>query len=476
MPYSIQLIIFAVILLSHVDCYKHQNLNTERYLTQSTDTGKYERKQILQPLDHFDEKEKRTFNMTYIQNLDFWKPNGPIYINIGGPYVYFVQTFLFNEGYFLFDLVKETNGALFGSEHRYYGRSVPLNITKTANLKYLNSQQALADIVTLIKHVKSMLNAEDSKVVVVGGTSKGNAGNLAAWMRLLYSDIVDAALSVSGPVLAKADFKDFYQIIGEDFLKYGTPGCYDRVHKIFANFQTLFSTPEGTKQLKKEQKICEKVDMSKKENQQVLFEYYLDYFQLFAFVADDVDYFKFICEKNFNDTSLKSRLLHSKHDYIIRDAGDDMCVNFDFDYIYNRKIKDCWFYQQCTEFGSFPSTELGKHPFTSSLPVEYFYKACEVQFGPEFGKNRVEAGVKATNEMFGGLHPNVTKVVFVNNEFDPWRELGITENLSDDAPAFVVPKSSRAELLLYDDSEPISVELREAKKTVKSLIKKWIGL
>lgn len=442
------------------------------------DTGENEIKTMLQPVDHFDTNETRSWNMTYIQNIEYWKPNGPIYINIGGAGPCTVQINFFKEGFFLYDLVKETNGALFGFEHRYYGSSTPLSITKTENLIYLNSKQALADLATLIKYVKSTLKAENSKVVVVGGSRIGNAGNLAAWMRLLYSDIVDAAVSDSAPVLAKADFKDFFEIVGEDFSKYGTPDCYDKISQMFTRFQTLLSTPEGIKQLKKEQSICNFVDMTLKENQQVFFEYYLDNFIVSTLVAPDVDYFQLECDNNFTAYGIQwfeLEILPSERNYVTWD-DEGWCINLDFYQLFDRKYKDCYLYQQCTEFGSFPSTESGKHPFTNSLPVEYYYKACKVQFGPEFGKKKVEDGVKATNEMYGGLHPNVTKVVFVNGEFDPWRKLGITENLSDDAPAFVVAKSGRSQLLMSPNMDADSEELKEARKKVKSLIKKWIGL
>ncbi|XP_026318334.1 putative serine protease K12H4.7 [Hyposmocoma kahamanoa] len=462
----------AVMFLSHVDCFIHHHLDLEGYISQSQGIGKNEIKNILLPVDHC-AADSRTWNMTYVQNLEFWKPNGPIYINIGGPYPYIVHTKIFKKGFFLYDLAKETNGALFGTEHRYYGKNTPLDLTKTENLKYLNSEQALGDIAMLIKYVKTMLNAENSKVVVVGGSMDGNAGNLAAWMRLFYSDFVDAAVSLSGPVLAKADFKDFYEIVGENFLKYGTPGCYDKIAKQFTTFQTRLSTPEGIKRFKEEHLICPSVDMSKKENQQVFFNNYLSAFNIFTFDAIDGDAFKVACENIiFKDISFNSKLLQWQSDYIVQDGHG--CINDDFDVKFNTSIKDPWLYQMCTEFGSFPSTEEGKHPFTNSLPVEYYYKACEVQFGPEFGKKRVEDGVKATNQMYGGLHPNVTKVVFVNGEFDPYRKLGVTENLSDDAPAFVIANSGRAVMLYDKDSK--NKEIIEAKKKVKTLIKKWIGL
>lgn len=73
------------------------------------------------------------------------------------------------------------------------------------NLKYLTTPQALADVAEFIKKVKSELYPQlsTSKVVVFGGSY---AGNMAIWMRETYPDLVHAAVSSSGPVLAKADF------------------------------------------------------------------------------------------------------------------------------------------------------------------------------------------------------------------------------------------------------------------------------
>lgn len=71
----------------------------------------------------------------------------------------------------------------------------------TENLKYLSSEQALADIAYFITEMKK--DFETGPWIVFGGSY---AGSLAAWARLKYPHLVAGAVSSSGPLLAKIDF------------------------------------------------------------------------------------------------------------------------------------------------------------------------------------------------------------------------------------------------------------------------------
>ncbi|KOB75120.1 Carboxypeptidase 3 [Operophtera brumata] len=117
--------------------------------------------------------------MRYFERLDTWESKGPVYLFINEESradETFLRTGLMSE------LAQETKGAMFLSEHRYYGESKPfVNIT-TENLRFLSSRQALADVAGLLKQIKSSPEFNSSKVVVVGGSY---GGNLAAWMRLI---------------------------------------------------------------------------------------------------------------------------------------------------------------------------------------------------------------------------------------------------------------------------------------------------
>lgn len=104
-----------------------------------------------------------------------------------------------------FDLAYRFNGSVIGLEHRYYGEgsSIPTPDLTYENLKWLNADQALADTANFIQNNTQLQILNNSKWIVIGGSY---AGNLAAWMRLKYPDLVYAAHSSSAPVNAVIDF------------------------------------------------------------------------------------------------------------------------------------------------------------------------------------------------------------------------------------------------------------------------------
>ena len=64
-------------------------------------------------------------------------------------------------------------------QHRFYGKSVPFgtreNAMRNATLRgYFNSAQAIADYAEILMYVKKQYHAEDSPVIVVGGSYGGS--------------------------------------------------------------------------------------------------------------------------------------------------------------------------------------------------------------------------------------------------------------------------------------------------------------
>lgn len=74
----------------------------------------------------------------------------------------------------------------------------------STNLQYLSADQALADLAYFIEYLIEKGDIErGQKLMVFGGSYPGN---LAAWARLKYPHLINAAISSSAPVFAKADF------------------------------------------------------------------------------------------------------------------------------------------------------------------------------------------------------------------------------------------------------------------------------
>lgn len=75
----------------------------------------------------------------------------------------------------------------------------------TESLKYLSSEQALADLAYFIESKNAEYKFDVTKVkwIAFGGSYPGS---LAAWLREKYPQLVYGSVSTSGPLLAKADF------------------------------------------------------------------------------------------------------------------------------------------------------------------------------------------------------------------------------------------------------------------------------
>lgn len=72
------------------------------------------------------------------------------------------------------------------------------------NLQYLSSSQALADLANFITAMNDKYKLRKGvKWIAFGGSYPGS---LAAWLRLKYPHMIHAAVSSSGPLLAKVNF------------------------------------------------------------------------------------------------------------------------------------------------------------------------------------------------------------------------------------------------------------------------------
>jgi len=109
---------------------------------------------------------------------------------------------------------------MFLLEHRYYGESHPVEDMKTENMVYLSSRQGLEDLGNFI----NAMNTEHHLTgpwITFGGSYPGS---LSAWMRLRFPHLVSGSVSSSGPLLAKLDFFEYFQVV-RDALDTTGPGC-----------------------------------------------------------------------------------------------------------------------------------------------------------------------------------------------------------------------------------------------------------
>lgn len=86
--------------------------------------------------------------------MNFVLAGSPIFVFIGGEGQESCNRL--TSRMYAFEQARQNNALLLNVEHRFYGQSYPTLDMSTHNLRYLSSQQALADLARVIGHVKKV--------------------------------------------------------------------------------------------------------------------------------------------------------------------------------------------------------------------------------------------------------------------------------------------------------------------------------
>lgn len=148
------------------------------------------------------------------------------------------------------------NGALcFQLEHRYYGKSHPTPSTTTGELKYLSSEQALADLSNFIVSMNEK-HQLTGKWITFGGSYPGS---LSAWAREKYPHLVHGSISSSGPLLAKVDFQEYFEVVVASLATH-SDDCVQAIQRGFQQVELLLRHPLGQRKLTEKFKLCDPVE------------------------------------------------------------------------------------------------------------------------------------------------------------------------------------------------------------------------
>ena len=165
------------------------------------------------PIDHFHNESKYephssgTFDLRYHFDATYYKKGGPVIVLEGGETSVEDRLPFLQKG-IVAQLAKATNGIGVILEHRYYGTSFPTPDLSTENLRFLTTEQALADTAYFAKNVKfegledQKLNAPDVPYIAYGGSY---AGAFVAFLRILYPDVYFGKFLVHQGFISIAD-------------------------------------------------------------------------------------------------------------------------------------------------------------------------------------------------------------------------------------------------------------------------------
>ncbi len=110
------------------------------------------------------------------------------------------------------------------------------------NIKYLSSEQALADLATFRTFIHTSMGLSDlSRWISFGGSYPGS---LSAWFRLKYPHLVYAAVSSSAPMLALVNFTDYMVVVNQSLSSY-SPECTRQISLATQQVQKLMQSQSG---------------------------------------------------------------------------------------------------------------------------------------------------------------------------------------------------------------------------------------
>ncbi|KAI6457857.1 hypothetical protein MCOR04_004145 [Pyricularia oryzae] len=205
--------------------------------------GRYPARNISVPVDHFhndtsyEPHSNDTFELRYWFDASHYVNGGPVIVLLGGE-TSGAERLPFMEKGILYRLARATRGMAVVLEHRYYGASFPTPNLTTENLRFLTTDQALADTAYFAKNVvfhgyeNRNLTSHTTPYFAYGGSY---AGAFAAFVRKLYPDVFWGAISSSGVPLAVIDYWEYC----EAQRKFAPSECVDVTQKLTNVLDTI---------------------------------------------------------------------------------------------------------------------------------------------------------------------------------------------------------------------------------------------
>ncbi|XP_037042971.1 putative serine protease K12H4.7 [Bradysia coprophila] len=443
-----------------------------------------------QLLDHFNTTNTATWKQRFYTNNAYYKPEGPVFLMIGGEGA--ATSDWMTDGAWV-PYAKEHKALCFLLEHRFYGLSQPTEDLSTENLVYLSSEQALADLAYFIIAMKKKFNLNhDTKWIAFGGSYPGS---LAAWLRLKYPHLVHGSISSSGPLQAKADFKEYFEVV-KDSLGSHSDDCVTAVRKSIQQVEILLKHRIGRTSLNDKFELCDPVENSI-ENPLDLSTLFESLASNFARVVQYNDDFRHdnaendpmdiddVCRIMVNSTigtpvdrlAEVNRLLLMESGYTCLEYKYDKMLDEmrntswegDAAYLGDRQ----WTYQTCTEFGFYQTSGDKSLLFGNRFPLEFFIEQCKDIFGKQFDGKFLDKAIFRCNTNYGALDAETTNVIYIHGSIDPWHALGLTKAVNSQMPVIYINGTAHC-ANMYDPADNDLPQLKAARVEINKFIKNLI--
>ncbi|TKR75769.1 hypothetical protein L596_017012 [Steinernema carpocapsae] len=440
---------------------------------------------ITQPIDH-DGSVSGTFQQQYWYNKQWHKKGGPAFLILGGEGPENGQ-WTGNPNLEWTSIGIKLGAMFFDIEHRYYGNSMPYTSPTSEQLKFLSSRQALADMANFIKEMNKKFGPFD-KWIVFGGSY---SGNLAAWAREKYPDLVFGSVASSAPVQAEVDFYQYLEVVELAFREID-PKCADNIHQSFVKLAKLAKTSAGKTSIKTLFNVCQDLNTASPDDITQFWGSIIGNFMgVVQYGGDNAGPYRtevtpqVVCQMmNNKNYDVLSRLANVNV-WSMQNNGEE-CVDISYDN-YIKYMKDphadrSWTWQTCTEFGYYQTTDSKTAgPFFGDgngafMPIKLSVEECTQIFGTAYASSQeVNQAIKDTNKYYGGAkNIKTTRIVFPNGSHDPWHALGMLDQYSSESPAILINGTAHC-ADMYNDSPGDLPGLTKARNQIRKTVWGWFN-
>lgn len=197
-----------------------------------------------QKIDHFQSSSRYApntdgnFTQRYFFDNSYYKPGGPVFLYIGGE-TSGESRFQNMQNGIIQILMQATNGLGVILENRYYGHSWPFENSTTDNLRFLTTEQTIADNAYFAQHATftnvtggDKLTAQDVPWILYGGSL---AGAQTAFSLVEYEGLLWGGIASSGVVHPVVEYKEWYNPIQQN----GPADCISRINNIVDKMDSL---------------------------------------------------------------------------------------------------------------------------------------------------------------------------------------------------------------------------------------------
>jgi len=366
-------------------------------------------------VDHFDALNEKTYRQMYwVDDSYAVNTQSPVFFFLGGEAP--LGFFDFQEVSAI-EWAKQNRAYYIALEHRYYGVSNPVSDFSTHNMRYLSSEQALADAAMFVEQMQKTYTGP----WVVFGCSY--SGSLSAWFRLKYPHLVIGSVAPSGPVIPQANFTQFFQNFGN----VASGPCVTATKQAVSSIDSMFKTAEGRRKLDHDFMSCKPLEAK----DEFMFKWTITEFlattaQWQNPPGNQLDQ---ACQY-FAQNSDPVAAWGNAYTVMNTAPAPPACTDFTEEAFLKPlrehklgNIDRAWYFQKCTEFGFFQVGYRGSSVFFGDMTLD------KVNFCKHiFGINNMAPNTAWTQAEYGALQLKGTNIMFTNGLYDPWHTISITHH------------------------------------------------